>query len=210
MENNTNDLQKDINEFIENVNEQIKTFDLDLSVFIRMLRKKSKGQIAMTLSDEIKEYLDDMGTEVFAMDSTHLLYSECLSGWKIHPSSSGSKLLKRIDWSEKTGILPIKVLGVSKEGMIRFAAHGGSLDIRYMTFHDLKQCIPVNFANNKVDVWRESIKPLDSSIKGKKSQNENKEFNIENSSSLSGLVFANDDIKNKILNKQTSTEENNE
>jgi hypothetical protein len=207
MENNTNDLQKDINAFIENVSEQVKSFDIELSVFIRMLRKKSKGQVAMTLSDEIKEYLDDMGTEVFAMDSTHLLYSECLEGWKQNPSSSGSKLLKRIDWSEKTGILPIKALGVSKEGMIRFAAHGGSLDIRYMTFHDLKQCIPVNFANNKVDVWRESIKSLDSSIKGKKSQNENKEFSIDNSSSLSGLVFANDDIKNKILNKQTPVEE---
>jgi hypothetical protein len=207
MENNTNDLQKDVNAFIENVSEQVKSFDIELSVFIRMLRKKSKGQVAMTLSDEIKEYLDDMGTEVFAMDSTHLLYSECLEGWKQNPSSSGSKLLKRIDWSEKTGILPIKALGVSKEGMIRFAAHGGSLDIRYMTFHDLKQCIPVNFANNKVDVWRESIKSLDSSIKGKKSQNENKEFSIDNSSSLSGLVFANDDIKNKILNKQTPVEE---
>jgi len=207
MENNTSDLQNDINAFIENVNEKIKTFDIDLSVFIRMLRKKSKGQTAMTLSDEIKEYLDDMGTEVFAMDASHLLYAECLNGWKKNPSSSGSKLLKRIDWSDQTGILPIKVLGVSKEGMIRYAAHGGSLDIRYMTFHDLKQCIPVNFANNKVDVWRESIKKLDSTIKGKKSQNENKEFDIENSSSLSGLVFANDQIKNRILNKQTPTEE---
>ncbi len=207
MENNANDLQKDINEFIENVNEKVKSFDLDLSVFIRMLRKKSKGQIAMTLSDEIKEYLDDMGTEVFAMDSSHPLYAECLDGWKDNPSSTGSKLLKRINWTDQTGILPIKALSVSKEGMIRYAAHGGSLDIRYMTFHDLKQCIPVNFANNKVDVWRESILKLDSSIKGKKLQNENKEFNIDNSSSLSGLVFANDEIKNKILNKQQSSEE---
>ena len=185
-------------EFLNLVVEKVKDLQIDPIDFIKAFKKTMRGNISLPLQDEIKEFLNDSSTVVFAMNNDHLLYQETLDGWKNNPSSYSSKLNQRINWTDVVGILPIKVLGVSREGMIRYAAHGGSKDIRYMTFDDLKLCLPINYENSKVDVWRESIIKLDKSIKSSTKESTNK-------SSLSNLIFANDSIKNAVLNRDVDS-----
>jgi len=201
----TND-QSSLQSFIAETSNRIKELGLEENKFFRMIRKSLRGDVSISIHDEIKEYLQDANTVVFAMNNDHDLYNDSLQGWKRFPSSNGSKLLKRINWTDVTGILPIKVLGVSREGSIRYAAHGGSRDIRYMTFTDLKLCLPLNYDNNKVDVWRESITPLDKNIKNKRGTVQQLTQEVEKEKSpLSNLVFVNDDVKNRVMNRNTTS-----
>lgn len=192
--------------FISETTNRLKELGLEENKFFRMIRKSLRGDVTVSIHDEIKEYLQDANTVVFAMNNDHELYNDSIQGWKRFPSSNGSKLLKRINWTDVTGILPIKVLGVSREGSIRYAAHGGSRDIRYMTFNDLKLCLPLNYDNNKVDLWRESITPLDKNIKTKRGVTQQLTQEVEKEKSpLANLVFVNDDIKSRVMNRNTTS-----
>ncbi len=103
--------------------------------------------------------------QVWCVKKEHAIFNEVLQGWKDNMSTATSKLiLGRIQWTEETGLLPLLILGV-KGSRIRYAAHGGSDDIRYMDvtewLKDSANLYQLEATNNdEVNAWRLGIKEV--------------------------------------------------
>ena len=110
--------------------------------------------------------------DVWCITKNHPLFEKLLAGWKGNMSTPTSKLIaKRIQWTEITGLLPLLVLGTKikdNKGTIRFAAHGGSEDIQYLStdvwFNQehskfLTKLTATN--NDEVNEWRDFVHQME-------------------------------------------------
>jgi hypothetical protein len=78
---------------------------------------------------------------IYSVSSSSPLFQTLLQGWKENMSTPGSKIIQaRIDWTERNNLLPVLILGV-KADKIRYAAHGGSEDIQFISLKEFNDDI---------------------------------------------------------------------
>jgi len=104
-------------------------------------------------------YSDLRGT-IYSINDSHPMYNEILTGWKNNMSNPNSKLImERIQWSERNGRIPLLILGV-KGTRIRYAAHGGSEEIKYIEVNDFLNQEGISLtsckSNDDVSEWRKN------------------------------------------------------
>jgi hypothetical protein len=97
---------------------------------------------------------------IYSVSSSSPLFQTLLQGWKENMSTPGSKIIQaRIDWTERNNLLPVLILGV-KADKIRYAAHGGSEDIQFISLKEFNDDTNISLLdcknNDDVIEWRKN------------------------------------------------------